>query len=45
MIKSLKINKSLEQYISKNSYDLHPVQKEIIKHNEKLGRIKKCKFQ
>ena len=44
MIKSLKINKSLEQYISKNSYDLHPVQKEIIKHNEKLGRIKKMQI-
>ena len=44
MIKSLKINKSLEQYISKNSYDLHPVQKEIIKYNEKLGRIKKMQI-
>ena len=44
MIKSLKINKSLEQYISKNSYDLHPVQKEIIKHNEKLGGIKKMQI-
>ena len=44
MIKNLKINKSLEQYISKNSYDLHPVQKEIIKYNEKLGRIKKMQI-
>ena len=44
MIKSLKINKILEQYISKNSYDLHPVQKEIIKYNEKLGRIKKMQI-
>ncbi len=44
MIKSIKINKSLEQYISKNSYDLHPVQKEIIKYNEKLGRIKKMQI-
>ena len=44
MIKSLKINKSLEQYISKKSYDLHPVQKEIIKYNEKLGRIKKMQI-
>ena len=44
MIKSLKINKNLELYISKNSYDLHPVQKEIIKHNEKLGKIKKMQI-
>ena len=44
MIKSLKINKKLEEYISKNSYDLHPIQKEIIKHNEKLGRIKKMQI-
>ncbi len=44
MIKSLKINKSLEQYISKNSYDLHPIQKEIIKYNEKLGRVKKMQI-
>ena len=44
MIKSLKINKKLEEYISKNSYDLHPIQKEIIKHNEKLGRNKKMQI-
>ena len=44
MIKSLKINKELEEYISKNSYDLHPIQKAIINHNEKLGSEKKCKY-
>ena len=44
MIKSLKINKKLEEYISKNSYDLHPIQKEIIKHNEKLGKNKKMQI-
>ncbi len=44
MIKNLKINKSLEKYISNNSYDLHPVQKEIIEHNEKLGKIKKMQI-
>ena len=33
MIKSIEIDENLENYISNNSYDLHPVQKEIIKHN------------
>ena len=44
MIKSLKINKELEEYISKNSYDLHPIQKAIINHNEKLGSEKKMQI-
>ena len=34
MIKSLKINENLEEYISKNTYILHPVQKEIINFNQ-----------
>ena len=44
MIKSLKINKDLETYISQHTYDLHPIQKEIIKHNEHLGAIKKMQI-
>ena len=44
MIKSIKINEQLEKYISDHSYDLHPVQKEIINHNKKLGEIKKMQI-
>ncbi len=44
MIKSLKIDEKLEKYISEHSYDLHPVQKEILNHNEKLGDIKKLQI-
>ena len=29
MIKNLKIDENLENYIRENSYDLHPVQKNI----------------
>ena len=41
MTKNIKIDESLEKYISDNSYDLHPVQKEIIEYNNNLGDIKK----
>ena len=34
MIKSLKISKKLEDYIVEHSYELNPVQKEIINYNE-----------
>ena len=44
MIKSIEIDENLENYISKNSYDLHTVQKEIIKHNNSLGEIKKMQI-
>ena len=44
MIKSLKIDEKLEKYISDHSYDLHPIQKEILKYNEKLGQIKKMQI-
>ena len=44
MIKSLKIDEKLEKYISDHSSDLHPVQKEIINFNEKLGDIKKMQI-
>jgi len=39
--KNIYIDENLENYISKNSYDLHPIQKEIIEHNNSLGDIKK----
>jgi len=38
---NLTVNKEIEEYINNNSVELHPVQKEIIKHNEKLGDIKR----
>ena len=44
MIKSLKIDEKLEKYISDHSYDLHPVQKEILNHNDNLGDIKKMQI-
>jgi len=44
MTKSLKIDEKLEKYISDNSYDLHPVQKEIIKYNNCLGNTKKMQI-
>ena len=44
MIKSIEIDENLENYISNNSHDLHPVQKEIIKHNNSLGEIKKMQI-
>ena len=44
MIKSIKIDEKLEKYISDHSYDLHPVQKEILSHNERLGDVKKMQI-
>ncbi len=44
MIKSLKIDEILEKYISDHSYDLHPVQKEILNHNDSLGDVKKMQI-
>ena len=44
MIKSLKIDEKLEKYISEHSYDLHPVQKEILNHNDNLGDVKKMQI-
>ena len=40
MTKSIKIDEAIEDYISNNSYELHPVQKEIINYNKNLGDIK-----
>ena len=44
MGKNLEINKKLESYIEHYSYNLHPVQKEIISYNESLGDIKKMQL-
>ena len=44
MIQNLEIDEKLEKYISDHSYDLHPVQKEILKYNDKLGDIKKLQI-
>ena len=41
---NLQITKNLEKYIEKHSQSLHPVQKEIILHNETLGKIKKMQI-
>ena len=43
-MKNIKIDESLEKYISDNSYDLHPIQKEIIEYNNNLGEIKKMQI-
>jgi len=42
--KSIIINQNLENYISNNSVSLHPVQKEIIEHNNNLGDIKRMQI-
>ena len=44
MTKSLKIDENLEKYISDHSYDLHPVQKEILSYNDNLGNEKKLQI-
>ena len=44
MTKSIKIDENLENYILQHSYDLHPVQKEIIKYNNSLGDIKRMQI-
>ena len=44
MSSNLAINKEIEEYINYNSIKLHPVQKEIIKHNEELGDIKRMQI-
>ena len=44
MTKSLKIDEKLEKYISDHSYDLHPVQKDILNHNDSLGNVKKMQI-
>ena len=41
---NLTVNKEIEEYINNNSLQLHPVQKEIITHNEELGDIKRMQI-
>ena len=41
---NLIVNKEIEEYINNNSIKLHPVQKEIITHNEGLGDIKRMQI-
>ena len=41
---NLTLNKEIEEYINNNSIELHPVQKEIITHNEELGDIKRMQI-
>ena len=41
---NLTVNKEIEEYINNNSLKLHPVQKEIITHNEELGDIKRMQI-
>ena len=41
---NLTVNKEIEEYINNNSIELHPVQKEIIAHNEELGYIKRMQI-
>ena len=41
---NLTVNKEIEEYINNNSINLHPVQKEIIIHNEGLGDIKRMQI-
>ena len=44
MIKSIEINERLEKYISDHSYDLHTVQRELLKYNDTLGNSKKMQI-
>ena len=44
MSSNLPINNKIEEYIDKHSLKLHPVQEEIIKHNDKLGKQKKLQI-
>ena len=44
MGKNLKITDKIESYINKFSYQLNPIQKEIISYNESLGDIKRMQI-
>ncbi len=41
---NITVNKEIEEYINNNSIKLHSVQKEIIKHNDELGDIKRMQI-
>ena len=44
MGKNLEINSELEKYIEDLSYNLHPIQQEIIKYNDSLGDIRRMQI-
>ena len=44
MGKNLEINSELEKYIEELSYNLHPIQQEIIQYNDSLGDIKRMQI-
>ena len=44
MTKNIIIDEKLENYISDNSYSLHPIQKEIIEYNKRLGDLKRMQI-
>ena len=44
MGKNIEINLKLEKYIEELSFNLHPIQQEIIKYNESLGDIKRMQI-
>ena len=44
MGKNLEINSEIEKYIEELSYNLHPIQQEIIKYNDSLGDIKRMQI-
>ena len=44
MGKNLEINSELEKYIEELSYNLHPIQHEIINYNDSLGDIKRMQI-
>ena len=44
MSSNLPINKQIEKYIDEHSLNLHPVQNEIMKYNETLGKKKKLQI-
>jgi len=44
MGKNLEINSEIEKYIEDLSYNLHPIQQEIIKYNNSLGDIKRMQI-
>ncbi len=44
MSSNLPINNQIEKYINEHSLKLHPVQKEIIKYNDTLGKKKKLQI-
>jgi len=42
--KNLEINSEIKKYIEELSYNLHPIQQEIIKYNDSLGDIKRMQI-